>query len=297
MYGSVYIYEANNLSNIMEIYNYRNQCLHETRIVSFFLNTLSSSFYSPVSSNWLSYVFRSIEPYYSSCDNTTYLDAVFSFDELRTLYASANSSGNCLTSILLPPLYDFTDNCNVLPVLHIYSINYTGPESVKVFISLTNNVDYNNGSYAVLFEFTQETCKDWFDVNIYGNLINFIIPSDGSLNISYESWKNVSHDLEKEYIIDDRRSGFVQTDSYPLGSCYQNRNWTIKCNKGFANITIQIVYVDIATNGYLTMVGDGNNIPIIYTSTSNYSQVVNFNATEVRIEYYIGNDDYAHRGN
>uniref|UniRef100_A0A914DWY2 Protein kinase domain-containing protein n=1 Tax=Acrobeloides nanus TaxID=290746 RepID=A0A914DWY2_9BILA len=96
--------------------------------------------------------------------------------------------------------------------MYISSINYVGPSSVKVL-----STTYYNESYE-LFEFSEEESQYWRKLVIYGNLINFIIPPNGTLEIKYEALKTMNI---TEYDFEEYGLGVVQSSNYTMNVSIQ----------------------------------------------------------------------------
>uniref|UniRef100_A0A914DRT9 Protein kinase domain-containing protein n=1 Tax=Acrobeloides nanus TaxID=290746 RepID=A0A914DRT9_9BILA len=76
--------------------------------------------------------------------------------------------------------------------MHISSINYVGPSTVKALSTIYNE------SYE-LFEFSEENSTYLEKFVIYGNLINFIIPPNGTLQIEYQAWESAINITEYDF--------------------------------------------------------------------------------------------------
>uniref|UniRef100_A0A914DX37 Protein kinase domain-containing protein n=1 Tax=Acrobeloides nanus TaxID=290746 RepID=A0A914DX37_9BILA len=99
-----------------------------------------------------------------------------------------------------------------------------------------------NESYE-LFEFSEEESKSWRDLVIYGNLINFVIPPNGALEIEYEAWESATNITE--YDFEEYGLGVVQSSNYTMNVSTQYTPRIIKCTKGVAKITINLIYVEV----------------------------------------------------
>lgn len=272
--GVLYVYDSNNLSNLVTAYDGRENFVPLTS------SSDSFSIYSE-SHIYLSYlmtaVFRITERQFSNCNDTNYIQYAYFFDQSYTLNMAANSSGSCLSSILLPNVN--ADDLFNLPTIHIKSLSYTGPSSVKVLSTIYNE------SYE-LFEFFEENCEYWNNSVIYGNLINFLIPANGTLEVEYESWESPSNITD--YDFEDYGVGIVQSIGYPMEIPNQNLSYIIKCIKGVAKIHINIISVDIPPDGYF-LLNDGNQIEKYLTGFEN--QTIEFNSDTVTIIYYTGENN------
>lgn len=171
----------------------------------------------------------------------------FAFPRASTFSFSiaANSSGECLFSIILPISYlDFTSDLSSYLVgqqtsgLYIESLRYVGNSSVKVVSlfygpSYASNVDIDFLSSKELFTFTAESSRYSKHFGVYGSLINFVVPPNGQLEVVYESR---SHTNMSEYDFETHGAGVIQTVNYPLESSIQVRlgSLTIKFIDGLS---------------------------------------------------------------
>jgi hypothetical protein len=241
---TIYVFDSQNLSNIVATYNYADQLsFHNSSSGSFTITTsrwLSRYWSQKDFPLWFYYVFRITETQFSNCNDTNFVNFAFPFGKTFILNAAANSSGNCLSSILIPcasPSYYYPS----LPNMYISSINYVGPSSVKV-LSIIHNESYE------LFEFSEEESKYWGNLVIYGNLINFVIPPNGALKIGYKSLESATNITE--YDFEEYGLGVVQSSNYTINASVQYTPRLIKCTKGVAEITITLIYVEIPVGGY-----------------------------------------------
>ena len=137
-------------------------------------------------------MFRILDERFSNCNGTNLVNFASPFQKSFILNAAANASGNCLSSILIPYLSPSCAQSSPLPIIYISSINYVGLSSVKVLPTIYNE------SYE-LFEFSEEDSKYWRDLVIYGNLINFIIPPNGALEIEYKALESTINITEYDF--------------------------------------------------------------------------------------------------
>lgn len=273
-YGSMYICDSQNLTNIVAIYEYQDRFVPQTSFSgSFFLqpNIPWDSGY------WFQFVARIKETKFSNCNNENYVHYADTFGKSFILNATANSSGNCLNSILLT--YVKSTDFYIPSILYISSLNYTGPSSVKV-LSTIYNVSIE------LFEFSEEDFQYWHTFAINGSLINFIIPPNGSLDVKYEAWESVEG-ITNLSEFEDYGCGVVKSVSYPLEHPNQNLTHTINCTKGFAKIIINLVHVDVPFDGYLLLIG--SNQTTTYRNGTFKNETIEFNSDDVFIDYNTGN--------
>uniref|UniRef100_A0A914DW90 Uncharacterized protein n=1 Tax=Acrobeloides nanus TaxID=290746 RepID=A0A914DW90_9BILA len=217
---------------------------------------------------------------YELLDDTESETGLFVAGKSFSSSIAASNDGSCMYTII-PQRFgdDFYDG--TLPIVHISSINYIGNSSIKVSSLFGFNgwlPDPSND----LFEVTQENSKDWDNVQVFGRLINILIPPGGVLNIIHESRDLQNTTLYDDVVFNDKKSGVVQTLGYPYQSEWQRFNQYISCAKGLANFQMKIVYADIPDRGYMRIFGD-NKMVKEYRTNILHNETIEFNATHALI--------------
>jgi hypothetical protein len=274
----IYVFDSQNLSNLISAYDYMDKFISLNSSTGTF--SIFPSFHGYGEIDWLSwfyYAFRIEESQFSNCNETNFVNFAYPFEHTLMLNASANTSGNCLTSILIPSA---NPSCLLpsLPILYILSINYIGSSPVKA-LSTIYDKNYE------LFEFSEEDSKYWGNFLLYGNLINFVIPPNGTLKIEYEALESTTNITGNEF--QDYVSGIVQSSNYPINASIQATPQIItKCTKGVAKITIKIIYVEIPVDGYLII--NSQNQSISYQAGNITNETIVFNSNVINLYYYLG---------
>ena len=270
----IYVFDSQNLSNLISAYDYMDKFISLNSSTGTF--SIFPSFHGYGEIDWLSwfyYAFRIEESQFSNCNDTNFVNFAFLRQNLM-LNASANTLGNCLTSILIPsasPSYLLPS----LPILYISSINYTGSSPVKALSTIYNK------SYE-LFEFSEEDSKYWGNFLLYGNLINFVIPPNGTLKIKYKALESTMNITENDF--QDYGYGIVQSSNYPINTSTQTTPQIItKCTKGVAQITIKIINVEIPVGVYLIINGQNQYQVGIITN-----ETIVFNSDTINLYYFLG---------
>ena len=131
---SEFVFDSHNLSNIVTTYYNTDQLFYiNSSTGSFSINPTNIEMqYMGDWSLWFYYVFRIAETQFSSCDDTNFVNFAFPFEKTFILNAAANTSRNCLSSVLIPFVSPPFSNLSH-PIMHISSKNYVGPSSVKAF--------------------------------------------------------------------------------------------------------------------------------------------------------------------
>ena len=161
--------------------------------------------------------------------------------------------------------------------MYVSKINYGGPSTVN-FLSTIYNESYE------LFEFSEENSTYLEKFVIYGNLINFVIPPNGALQIEYEAWKSAMNITE--YDFEDYGLGIVQSSNYPNNASIQYIPTSIRCTKGIAEITIELIYVEVPVGGYLRIYSQ--NQSKAYNNDVFTNETIIFNTVEVTLDYNLG---------
>jgi hypothetical protein len=276
----IYVFDSQNLSNFAATYYYADQFTllnSSTGSFSVFPSVLyqNSEIY-----RWFYYVFRILDAQFSNCHDTNLVHFASPFEKTFILNATANTSGNCLSSILIPYVSPSCDQLPPLPIMYISSINYVGPSSVKVLSTIYNE------SYE-LFEFSEADSTYLKNFVIYGNLINFVIPPNGALQIEYEILKNLESAKNiTEYDFEDYGFGIMQSSNYTVNASIQYMPKIIKCTKGIAEITIKLIYAGVPVGGYLHIYSQ--NQSKIYQNGIYTNETIIFNTVEVTLDYSLG---------
>jgi hypothetical protein len=207
---------------------------------------------------------------------------------------ASTSNGSCMYTILLPRETDeFGDGA--LPILHISNITYRGNLSVKVsseFGFVKSSWLPDSTKQIDLFQISQDSSPYWNDFTIYGNLINFIIPPGGSLNLAYNSRNLFWTDLYEDIVFADRKLGVIQSINYPFEDYYnQALVQHISCSKGIARFNITVNYADISPRGYIRIFGDDRMVKEYHTDCTGskvvQNDVVSFDAKDVLIVFNL----------
>uniref|UniRef100_A0A914C8X9 Uncharacterized protein n=1 Tax=Acrobeloides nanus TaxID=290746 RepID=A0A914C8X9_9BILA len=172
--AAFYIYDSMFMTNFIGYY--------QSDMISsqFLLSTTNSlTIYSSNlnKSVWAKFVFRIKEFYENNCfDGIVYLGLGSTIDD-DDYTISANSTHECVYSILIPNLVPYSTlliyEDDAIPVLYIDSMEYEGSSMVTVKTYLNN--------YTTLFEFDEKDVPLWHSLYLYGDLISFVIPPNGNL--------------------------------------------------------------------------------------------------------------------
>uniref|UniRef100_A0A914EHP6 CUB domain-containing protein n=1 Tax=Acrobeloides nanus TaxID=290746 RepID=A0A914EHP6_9BILA len=215
----------------------------------------------------------------ANCNDTKNFDLLFPLNATFSKTIVASNFGSCLYSVLLD---EFTP---YLPILHILQVNYIGDNAVQVKTPIGFNP--NPILEFTLFEFTQDTAPYLADTYFYGNMINFVIPPLGQLSITFTGLSYYNR-TKVDRTFDDRGVGVIQSSAYPLAFERQDTTQLIRCNKGLASYTINIVAADIPERGYLKVFGDSRLVQDYRKGRVNGTIILN--ATQVLIVFDAGMD-------
>uniref|UniRef100_A0A914DFE6 CUB domain-containing protein n=1 Tax=Acrobeloides nanus TaxID=290746 RepID=A0A914DFE6_9BILA len=213
----------------------------------------------------------------ANCNDTKNFDFLFPRNATFSKTIVASNFGSCLYSVLLDEASYF------LPILHILQVNYVGNDAVQVKTPIGFNP--NPILEFTLFEFTQDTAPYLADTYVYGNMINFVIPPLGQLSITFTGL-SYSDRTNVDRTFDDRGVGVIQSPAYPIAFEEQDTTQLIRCNKGLASYTINIVAADISRTGYLKIFGDSRLVQDYQKGRVN--ETISLNATQVLIVFYAG---------
>uniref|UniRef100_A0A914DD06 glucuronosyltransferase n=1 Tax=Acrobeloides nanus TaxID=290746 RepID=A0A914DD06_9BILA len=245
-------------------------------------------------------LFRIPEIHAANCSTMDNLNYAFPVNKTFTSTISATNSGSCMFTILVPIEENYFTR--LLPILHISNISYTGDSSVKAYseFGFDSTLKYSTTNFD-LFELTQESSPYFTDFIVYGSLINFIIPPNGVLTLSYNSLNPYTMALIHDLTFTERKLGVVQSINYPFVAGFeQNVVQHIGCSKGLANFKMTILYADIPPRGYLKIFGDGQVIKEYKTLCSDHNilqnETINFIATDVLVVFQVPLDSQRSRG-
>lgn len=231
------MYDSANLTNLMRIFT------SSDRFVPIESPTGTAVVLEKKKRGPIEFLARNRDLHTRNCETSTNLDFVFPEERMRNFSISANASGDCIFTLLLPILN--MTNKPSLRILNISSLKYSGPNSVKVVAIHTTRYTYKA---TALFEFSEQTSSYWRDFIVYGYLINFIIPASGTLEAHYQSQATSN---ASDSFFADHSVGMIQSPSYPMFANTQAFVKMIKCTKGLARINITIVYAHIIQDGHL----------------------------------------------
>lgn len=234
-------------------------------------------FYSGASSNNIEIVSRVREYHSKNCNTMQNLRFFQSFQPTDISSISALDSGPCTISFMIT-MSKYPGYAYHLTPLHL---RYSGSnDSIKV-VSL-------NESY-LLFEMDRENVGEWKRVSIYGTLISYIIPPNGTLFGKYytqqlsNSWNDWSDSPSFYQLSMSRNYPYLETPNY--------------------NITHNLQYIAEAATFTLTIfayipekcifsISDGNGTfyfgPITNQTWKN--RLISFNGTQFFVKF-TGTDD------
>lgn len=154
------------------------------------------------------------------------------------------------------------DMRRALPILHIHNVSYIGSSSVQAFSEfIKNNFLPNPDKKVFLFDFNQQNSAITTDFYLYGDLIHFIVPPNGVLNLVYTARNIFTTPLYPIIAFDGFKHGVIQSINYPLpGEYEENFVQQISCSKGIAQFNMTIVFAGIIPRSYLKIYGDGHLI-------------------------------------
>jgi hypothetical protein len=190
MESFIHIYDSKSLVNFVVTFiasnSSFNPAISESGTLTAFIE-MEDIFFDLTKTGLLQLWHRNKEAHAKNCLNTENLKFAYPQYETFINNMTALESGDCIFSIIpssssmfvpLDPLNIFSTSFSV-HILNIKSLKYNGSEHVKV-------VSGYNDSYS-LFEFSSEIATYWNNTFIYGDLISFIIPRNGTLFVEYES--------------------------------------------------------------------------------------------------------------
>ena len=186
----IHLYDSKkSLANFVVTFSASNfsyvPAISENGILTAFIDMNDVFFFDLTQTGLLQLWCRNKEAHAKNCLNTENLKFAHPQYQTFTNNMTALESGDCIfsiitsSSLIFVPLDPFNLFSISIHILNIKSLKYNGSEHVKV-------VSGYNDSYS-LFEFSSETATYWNNTFIYGDLISFIIPRNGTLIVEYES--------------------------------------------------------------------------------------------------------------
>jgi hypothetical protein len=97
-----------------------------------------------------------------------------------------------------------------------------------------------------------------------------------------------------EYDFEDYGLGIVQSSNYPNNASIQYMAKIIKCTRGMAEITIELVYAEIPVGGYLHIYSQNQSKYYHFGIVTN--ETIVFNTVEVNLDYNLGMDGQTSTG-
>lgn len=197
-----YIYEAENLTNYLTT----SQNTYSDQFFLFANSTLTI-FYTCGGNGVVQTVVRITEEFSSHCANSPNSILGYASSSLiSSTNVTAKSTGFCIFSIVVP--YQTSNFFTTYNVLNLISFEYQGDSEVEVVTGYKND----NASF-ILFKLNEETEESWNNTIVYGNLISFIIPSKGNLQVAYQA---VNYMPKQIQTFQDYGEGIFMSTNYPV---------------------------------------------------------------------------------
>uniref|UniRef100_A0A914D6L7 Protein kinase domain-containing protein n=1 Tax=Acrobeloides nanus TaxID=290746 RepID=A0A914D6L7_9BILA len=244
--ATYYVYESNNLTN----YIYSTDSTIITNLTWFTTKSLTI-FSNGNIDGTTQWVARIVEDHAANCYDPMSSNLGYAYSQQINQTIRATSTGSCTFTIVVSVQLT---NGNYHSILDIINVNYKGDSNVRAIMGYQNN-----DSKLELFEFTEQTAMRWNKIIVYGNLVSFIIPRNGTLKVSYQS---ASYTPKLSPVFQEYGSGIFMSINYPDGDDVVNElgiELSLTCTMGYASYNITIIYADIPSNTSL-QVSNGNII-------------------------------------